>query len=126
MRGFLSSADWSQALRTEDPEEACNNITSIINDAMEIYIPGKVVSGKTGEKVWFDDDCIRAAKKKRRLFRKLKKTNTTQNKAKFAEARKAYNHAEKKAKRGYNAKLKKELSDGSLSGKKWWNTVNTL
>ena len=40
MRGFLSSADWSLALHSDDdPEEACRNVTTIISDAMYIYIP---------------------------------------------------------------------------------------
>lgn len=42
-----------------------------------------------------------------------------------SEARRNYNLAEKKA-RYYSNKLRKKLSDGSLSSKKWWNTVNTL
>ena len=126
MRGFLASADWSRAFKSEDPEDACTNITNIITDAMEIYIPGKLVSKKTGDKIWFDDHCKRAATKKRRLFRVLKKKNTEENKNNFTKARKEYNHVEKVAKRRYNNKLKKELSDGSLSSKKWWNTVNTL
>ena len=70
---FLVSADWSLALQSDDPEEACSNITTIISDAMEIFIPAKLVIKKTGDKVWFDDHCKRAATKKRRLFRKLKK-----------------------------------------------------
>ena len=55
---------------------------------MEIFIPGKLVARKTGDKVWFNDSCRRAAKKKPRLFRKLKKNKNKDNKAKFAEARK--------------------------------------
>ena len=126
MRGFLASADWSSALHTEDPEEACYNVTTIISDAMEIYIPGKIVTRKTADKVWFDDNCRHTAKKKHRLFSKLKRNNCHDNKAKFTGAIKEYNLAEKKARRKYNNKLRKELSDGSLSSKKAWNTVNTL
>ena len=59
---------------------------------MDICIPAKFVSKKTGDKVWIDDHCKRAATKKRRLFKKLKKNN---NKVKFTEARKENNHAEK-------------------------------
>ncbi len=51
MRGFLVSADWSLAFKSEDPEDVCNSVTNIITDAMEIYIPGKLVSKKTGDKV---------------------------------------------------------------------------
>ena len=126
MRGFIASTNWSLVFQPDDPEVVCSNVTNIIRDAMELYIPGKLVSKKTGDKVWFDDQCKRAARKKRRLFKKLKKNNTARNKDKFTEARKEYNHAEKLARRRYNIKLRKELSDGSLSSKKWWNIVNTL
>lgn len=68
----------------------------------------------------------RTATKKRRLSRKLKRNNCHDNKAKFTEARKEYNLAKNKAIRKYNDKLRNELSDGSLSSKRWWNTVNTL
>ena len=57
IRGFLASTDWSKALHTEDPEQACNNITTIICDAIEIFIPGKLVTRKTGDKVWFNYSC---------------------------------------------------------------------
>lgn len=127
MRGFLASANWSRAIHPDDPEEACSNITTIISDAMELFIPAKLVtSKKTGDKVWFDDHCKRAATKKRRLFRKFKKNKTKENKDKFSKARKEYNRAEKVARRNYNNKLREELSDFSLTSKKWWNTVNTL
>ena len=126
MRGYLSSTDWSRVFHTNDPEQACCSITTIICDAMDIFIPSKIVTNKTGNKVWFDDHCKKAATKKRRLYRKLKKNNTSENKNKFANARKEYNKIEKQAKRKYNNKLKDDLSDGSLSSKKWWQTVNSL
>ena len=75
---------------------------------------------------WFDEKCSKAARKKRRLFRQLKDNNNPTNKQKFAEARHAYNQAEKQAKRNHNAKLTKELTDNSLSGKRWWKLVNSL
>jgi len=126
MRGFLAAADWPLAFKSNNPDEVCSHVTSIITDAMDIFIPSKLVTKKTGDKIWFDDQCRRAAIKKRRLFRKLKKNKSAENQEKFRDARKAFNHTEKAAKLRYNTKLKKELSDGSLSSKKWWNTINTL
>ena len=47
MKGFLaSSTDWSRAFQPEDPEDVCTNVTNNITDAMDIYIPGKLVSKK--------------------------------------------------------------------------------
>ena len=126
MRGYPSSVNCSHAIQF-DPEEACSNVTNIITDAMDIFIPSKLVTKKTGEKVWFDDHCRKAATKKRRLFRKMKGKNSTDlNKEKFTKARKDYNRAERQAKNRYKNKLKEELTDGSLSSKKWWNTVNSF
>ena len=126
MRGFIASAEWSLAFHSDDPEAACRNVTTIISDAINICIPAKFVSKKAGDKVWLDDLYKWTAIRKRHLFKKLKKNKTEENKVKFTEARKEYNHAEKEARKRYNKKLKKELSDGSLSSKKWWNTINTL
>ena len=38
MRGHLSFDNWTQALQT-DPETACSNVTSIICEDMDLYIP---------------------------------------------------------------------------------------
>ena len=49
MRGFLASADWSLAFHSDDdPEGGCRNVTTIISDAMDIYIPANFASKKTG------------------------------------------------------------------------------
>jgi len=126
MRGHLASTDWSAVFSDNNPEDACSKVTDIICEAMDLFIPSKTVTKKTGDKAWFDDKCRRAARKKRRLFRHLKKNNTTLNKDKFAQARKSFNQAEKQARRNYNTKLKEKLADTSLSSKKWWGVVNSL
>ena len=56
----------------------------------------------------------------------MQTSNDLASKQKFLEARAAFNQTEKQAKRQYNNKLKKELSDNSLSSKKWWGIVNSL
>ena len=131
MKCFLaSSTDWSRAFQPEDPEDVCPGCMHQC-DQQHNWCNGYIHTWKacvkeTGDKVWFDDHCTCAATKKRRLFRKLKKMNTKANKDKFTKARKEFNHTEKIAKRRYNNKLKRELSDSNLSSKKSGNTVNTL
>ena len=84
---------------------------------MDIYIPSNTVTKKTGSKAWLDECCRKAAARELRLFKTMKKSNTQENRDKFAVARKRCNHEEELAKRRYNSKLKEELSDGSLSSK---------
>jgi hypothetical protein len=126
MRAHLSSTDWPKVFNTKDPEKACSEVTEIICDAMDIFIPGKTISRKPGDKAWFNDKCKQAAAKKRVLFRKLKKENTQENKVNFAHARSEFNHAEMVAKVSYNNRLKEDLTDSSLTSKSWWKIVNTL
>ena len=126
MRGYLASTDWSSIFMKKDPETVCSNVTDVISDAMNLFIPSKTVTTKTGDKAWFDDKCRRAANKKRRLFKKAKKSQTEASKVKFTEARHSFNQAEKQARRNYNNKLKKDLADKTLSSKKWWRIVNSL
>lgn len=126
MRGHLASTDWPSIFQEKDPEIACSKVTDIICDAMDLFIPSKIVTKKIGDKAWFDDKCRRAARKKRRLFKKSKKDKTDTSKAKFVEARRSYNQVEKQARRRYNTKLREDLADKTLSSKKWWRIVNTL
>ena len=91
-----------------------------------MFIPRKSTIKKTGDKSWFDDKCRSAARRKRRLYPKLKKCNTSANKARFNHARQAYNQAEKQAKRNYNIRLRKYLTGNILSSKKCWSGVNSL
>ncbi|CAJ1050811.1 hypothetical protein Bbelb_118400 [Xyrichtys novacula] len=93
---------------------------------MATFIPNKIITRKPGDKAWFDNQCRRAATKKRRLYRKMQASNNLIVKQKFLEARAAFNQTEKRTKRQYNNKLKKDLSDKSLSSKKWWGIVNSL
>ena len=64
-------------------------------DAMDIYIPSKIVTEKTGDKAWFDDHCRRAASEKRRLFNTVKKNDAQEN-MKIQRSQDNYNkHAKK-------------------------------
>ena len=92
----------------DDPGKACARVTNTIRAAMEIYILSKCVTENTGSRIWFGDIYKKTTTRKRRLLKKLEK-----NRDKYAENRR------------YNNKLKESLSDGSLSSKKWRNTVNT-
>ena len=126
MRAHFSSINWSEVFNDKDPETACTRVTEIIYDAMEMFIPHKVVIKKTGDKPWFNDECRQAAKKKRKIYRQYKKDNLLSTKEKFIKARKYYNQTEKKAKKKYNLELKENLTDRNISNKKWWRVVNTL
>jgi len=126
LRGYFTSVNWSEVFQEKDPESACIRVTEIITDAMDLYIPNKTVAKKPGDKAWFNDECRKAAKKKRRIFKQLKKNGTDSNKENFTKARKSYNKIEKEAKRNYDSKLKEDLTDNNLSSKKWWRVVNLL
>ena len=73
MRGYISSTDWSQVFLEKDPNKVCSRITEIISDPMDLHIPSKIITNKTGDKVWFNDKCRRASRKKRKIFRQLRK-----------------------------------------------------
>ena len=99
----------------KDPEKVCSRITEIISDAMDLHILSKIII-----------KCRRASRKKRKIFRQLRKNNNRANKEKFKKARQTYNKVEKEAKRKYNTKLKEDLTNSNLSSKKWWQVVNSL
>lgn len=73
--------------------------SEVICDAMNTYIPSKIVRSKVGDKAWFDDKCRRLA-----LFVKdasittAKNSISPENKDTFVQATKTFNRAERKAK----------------------------
>lgn len=106
MRGYLTFIKWCSVFKEEDPETICTNFTILLQDAMAVFIPNKTITRKPGDKAWFNEQCRKAATKKQRLYNKMRTSNDP--------ARAAFNQAEKRAKRQYNNKLKKDLSDNSL------------
>ena len=87
MRGHLASTDWNWVFNSNKPEEVCSEVTEIICDTMDIYIPGKTITKKPGDKAWFNDKCKQAVIKKRNLFRKMKQENTQEHRENFVKAR---------------------------------------
>ena len=126
MRGYLSDVDWPSVFKENNSDNLCTKITDIVIDAMEIFIPNKTVTKKTGDKAWFDDKCRCAANKKRRLYRQMRINNNPESKNKFIESRKMYNKVERQAKINYNLKIKRDLADNQLSSKKWWGIINSI
>ena len=96
MRGHISSTNSSEVFFVEDPEKLCSRITEIISDAMDLYIPSKTVTKKTGDKAWFNDKCRRASRKKRKIFRQLKKNNNIATKENLTEQDKPTTRLRKK------------------------------
>jgi len=76
---LIPGANWFQVFQTNDPEKSCSKVTNIIRNAKKRYIPSKCVIKKTGDPVWFDNHCWKAAIVKLHLFKKLKE-NKTQDK----------------------------------------------
>lgn len=65
MRGHLTLINWSGVFKEEDPDKICINITTILQDAMEAFIPNKTINRKPGDKAWFNKKCRKVATKKR-------------------------------------------------------------
>ena len=126
IKGHLSSVNWTQIFSDQDPEKVCSNVTQTIHDAMDLFIPSRVITKKPGDKAWFDDKCRAAARRKRRLFNHMKKEGSTASKKKFQQARRDYIQAEKAARANHNRRLREDLTDSNISSKKWWQVVNSL
>ena len=126
MRGHFSNYDWDAVFESNDPEECCTQVTKVITDAMDMFIPNKSVTNKVTDKPWFNDQCRRLTAKKRRVFNIKKKNPSDMNIKAFQKVQKEYKRAEKRARAQHSAKLKEELSNEKLSSKKWWKTVNSL
>ena len=126
MRGYFAGYHWDSVFQSNDPDECSARVTDVITDAMQLFIPSKVVTNKINDKPWFNDHCRKLAAKKRRLFKSAKRSNAVQNQTAFHKARSEYNKAEKRAKSQYKGKLRKELTSDGITSKKWWKIVNSI
>ncbi|CAM4567914.1 unnamed protein product [Leuciscus chuanchicus] len=93
MRGYLTNINWPSILKDEDPEIICTNFTTILRDAMALYIPNKTISKKPGDKAWFNAECRRLAMRKRKLYHNIRTSDDPAMKREFLKARAAFNQA---------------------------------
>ena len=117
--------------------EFCNNISDINNTVEQwtnkIYnlalnhIPNKLVTVRNNDKLWYCNELRKLLRKKKRLHKIAKDSNTVNNWNRFKTIRNIYNNECKKRKINYESKTLSDLATTHVvNPRKWWSKLKNI
>ena len=119
MNDFFYNNDWSTCFIDDDASEAASNVTSVINTAMQNFIPS---STKTivNHCSWHNQACSQATSKKEEAYRSWKRSPSDENHFKYITARNKCKSTLRRTKRAF---IKSKCNDlaSSFSDKAFWS-----
>ena len=121
VKSDLSDLDWPQIYHQEDAIEPLNAAIVAIIDR---HIPSRIVTFRSKDKAWFNDDCRRAYLEKQEaynLWRRNRSDLTWNNYVRLrSDAHEVYGLAEREYNRGV-----KETLENATQSHKWWSTLKS-
>ena len=127
LREELSSTNWEEMLKANDPELACTNVTKVIQQAMQNHIPRKTHKCFLGKPEWYNEACEKAQLKKLKTWRQFKANQTPENRFRYNQARNGYTYVSRKAMSDHKNRVKEKMTNGLKKGSKcWWWTAKRL
>lgn len=106
---FLRDHDWSSVLTVNNANEAFDALTSVVHEAMRIFIP-KHKCFRSSYPPWFTRELKHLLRKKLRYHRKYKETRSENWHQKFCEARSQVKRAYKRDKKVHLESVESKLN----------------
>jgi hypothetical protein len=120
-RTALSLADWSDCYHENDINKSVEIWTNKFLQIAKTIIPNKIVRVRVSDKSWYNGYLRRLNRRKLKLFKLAKCSNTDQDWNKFKQVRFLYHSKIVQAKTEYeNAKYSYLVQEGTKNSKKWW------
>ena len=116
----LNSVKWDSVIGHEDPETAWRKFQKILSTLISNFIPSVVVKDHN-HPPWFDKETYNMHKKKDRLRKKYKETESIQDYERYSDCRKQFKIL-------LNEKMRSHVedeSDTSLISKKFWKYLKS-
>jgi hypothetical protein len=104
-RNLLSDVDWDGIFRNDDIDIITNTITNTILDATNKTIPNRYITVKKDNPPWITTKLKKYIRRKNRIHKKEKKTNTIGQWGKFRKIRNKCNKLILNAKQSYFDKI---------------------
>jgi len=123
MRADLRKTDWSSVI-TDDPEQSCEGVTSVVRDAMKRYIPSKSFVSSPTDPAWWTPECAAMMAAKERHWKRLRKD--PQNVGLRREFKDSVAEAVivlTRSRKAKEEKLREKLSSRSMRDKEWWTSL---
>ena len=113
--------DWSDLYTSNDVNESCNQLYETLYGIIEVCVPKSIIR-KRSFPVWFTSEIIKCTKRKHRLFKKLKKSNSLFYRTQYNELRAAIKVKIDVAYRNYIVKTENTIASDPAT---FWSFINT-
>ena len=125
MRALASTTNW-HSLQDDDVDIYALNLTNkILHIAMEC-IPNQVVTIRPSDPPWITTTIKQYIRKKKRIFRKAKQTDSPHFWSKFRKIRNKVTSLTRDSKSPFYKSIADKLKSGSNSSRDWWPTLKSF
>lgn len=125
-RQQLAVFDWDALFVDNDTDSITGKITDEILQAANKCIPNRIITVRKDNPPWLTSRIKRCIRRKNRLHRKAKRTNTPTDWGKFRTARNKCNKEVVSAKMVYYADISEKIKSETVGARNWWSLVKSL
>ena len=121
----ISLFDWDECFLGDDVHESAAKLTDSFIKLALTFIPNKCIVKRPWDNPWYTSELRRLRRRRDRLFRRAKRSNSAETWHLFRASRNTYVHAIKIAKEDYLRRQIEQLNCCD-SSKSWWLTMKGL
>lgn len=118
--------DWDALFVNNDTDSITGKITDEILQAANKCIPNRIITVRKDNPPWLTSRIKICIRRKNRLHRKAKRTNTPTDWGKFRAARNKCNKVVVSAKMVYYADISEKIKSETVGARNWWSLVKSL
>ena len=123
----LEDKNWDECFAYDNIDDVCNAWSDTFLNIARECIPNKVVTIRPNDKLFFTSQLRRLRRKKNKLHRQAKLSNTAKSWSDFRESRNYYNMKIREAKVRAHEKNAEILRDpANISSKRWWKLAKSF
>ena len=122
----MENVPWENFTENVTVDQCTDFFTEAFTSAAHLCMPSKIITVKSNDAAWINDDIRLLINQRRELYKKAKKSNSEADWTHFRRFRNQVVMKIRKRKYDYLADLDRKASDPHLFGKKdWWKIVKT-
>ena len=125
MRALASITNW-HSLQDDDVDKYALNLTYKILHIAKECIPNRVVTIRPSDPPWITTTIKRYIRKRKRIFRKAKQTDSPHFWSKFRKIRNKVTSLIRDSKSTFHKSIADKLKPGSISSRYWWPTLKSF
>ena len=125
-RNILATTDWNFISKEQNLDLIVENFNNVLLQAAEKPIPNKIATIRPTEYPWINGLIRKLKRKRKRLYQKVKRTNSEKVWQKFKRTRNIVTNELRKSKQEYLDKLTDQLNVEKVNPKTFWKISKQL